>query len=255
MFRKLSKRLETIQITSDLHLEYHQHPVNISTFLTPKSPNLAILGDLGYPTLPNFKDFLKQVSKSYDHVFYVSGNHEYYNDKPMDEVKLMIHDVVSEFNNIYFLDNDAVYCDNVKILGTTLWTKILPTIKNNISNDHYHIKVKKDDQIVPLSFKDVNDMYYHNVKFLETNINNDYTLVLTHHLPSYQLITPRYKHFKHQYLFASSLDYLVRKADIWCSGHTHEPIQLKIGDCLCAVNPYGYHDKYQLYNKELVIKI
>jgi hypothetical protein len=60
-----------IQVTSDLHLEMYHNTINYTKWLTPSAPYLAIVGDLGYPSNPNFKEFLHQTSKVYDQVFFV----------------------------------------------------------------------------------------------------------------------------------------------------------------------------------------
>src|SRR5207237_1087283 len=163
---------------------------------------LAILGDLGHPHLLNYKDFFRQAAAEFDHVFYISGNHEYYSDESIDVVNDRIHECVSEFDNVYFLNNQGIYFDNVKILDTMMWSKIPPTIPL-VSNDYRHIK-KEGVFITPVI---VNNMYQDNVNFLQHHLSNsdpDQSLVvLTHHLPSYQLIAPRFKHFKYPFLFAS----------------------------------------------------
>jgi len=258
MFRRVAKQLKTLQVTSDLHLEF-VNDINLSTYLTPSAPALAIMGDLGWPTKPNYKTFLKQASEAFDYVFYVAGNHEYYCQLPMHEVVDNIKTIVSEFDNVYFLNNDGVYFDNVKILGTTLWTKI-PNhlVLTNISNDFNHIKIKHDDVIVPITYHDINHLYCQSVDYIVKQTRKEENIVvMTHHLPSFKMIAPRYKSYKHQYLFASNLDDMINNHHIkwWLCGHTHEPVRVSIGDCTCLTNPYGYHNKYQVYNKEYVIKL
>jgi len=255
MFRRLIKPFKTLQITSDLHLEF-VNDVSLSTYLTPSAPALAILGDLGWPTKPNFKQFLKQASHAYEYVFYVAGNHEYYCGLPMHDVNDQINTTVSEFDNVYYLNNDGIIIQNhITLLGTTLWTKIPHMKLNNVSNDFNYIKIKHDT-IVPITSHDINLLHNQSIDFIAKHTKNQKTIVLSHHLPSHQLIAPRYKYYKHPYLFASHLDDLIKNHAIqwWCCGHTHATMQVMIGDCHCVTNPYGYRQQ-QNYNKEFVIKL
>ncbi len=66
----------TFQLISDLHLEMGSY-----FNLKAKAPYLLLVGDIGYPESQIYKDFLKQYSKKFDKIFYISGNHEYYQCK------------------------------------------------------------------------------------------------------------------------------------------------------------------------------
>ena len=59
--------------------------------------------------------------------------------------------------------------------------------------------------------------------WLETNVDSN-TIVMTHHLPSYELIHPDYKKQdfqKYNSGYASNLDDIVYNARLWIYGHTH----------------------------------
>lgn len=72
-----------LQYVSDIHLETHNNNTStelFKTILKPSAPYLALCGDIGYPGAPLYESFLKYCSDNFEHVFYVAGNHEYYND-------------------------------------------------------------------------------------------------------------------------------------------------------------------------------
>ena len=267
MWRKINKTINSIQITSDLHLEHRTHHISdISKFLIPSAQTLAILGDLGNPFNHNFKHFLSECSKAYDTIIYVSGNHEYYNTQPMDDIDDKIKTVVSEFSNVHYLNNNSIQFNNIRVLGTTLWSKIPSDIPNihNISNDYNHINIKDEYGFVnKLNSHYVNHMHKQNVRFLESHLYKHAEdvpiIVITHHMPTYKCIVKKYQHYKHPYLFASHLDYMMKydnsKIVYWLCGHTHSPVHIKIGQCQCITNPYGYKDVNNLYNKQCVIDI
>ena len=47
----IKQTLSKLQFVSDIQLEYHNAPIRIK----PSALNLAILGDLGFPSMPNYK--------------------------------------------------------------------------------------------------------------------------------------------------------------------------------------------------------
>jgi len=68
------------QLVSDLHLEYYDK-IKFDDFIIPTAQNLIIAGDIGYQHLDNYDIFMQLCSESFDKVFIVLGNHDYYNYK------------------------------------------------------------------------------------------------------------------------------------------------------------------------------
>ncbi|MFH1870129.1 MAG: hypothetical protein ABIG36_05850 [Pseudomonadota bacterium] len=69
------------------------------------------------------------------------------------------------------------------------------------------------------------------------------TVVVTHHLPSKKSVAERFKSELISAAFASKLDHLVAKADLWIHGHTHDGFDYRIGKCRVVCNPRGYPDR------------
>ena len=61
------------QLISDIHLEF-----GAIKKISKCADYLILAGDIGYPDQKLFKDFLSNTSKIFNKVFYVAGNHEYY---------------------------------------------------------------------------------------------------------------------------------------------------------------------------------
>ena len=150
----------SIQYLSDIHLETHTNDTSISLFeqiLKPSAPYLALCGDIGYPGAQLYEPFLKYCSEKFEHIFYIPGNHEYYNDtkaikylktkqyieKSLSEDELRrisatfpretreirnqkIRDICSKFSNIHFIDKETYQIPNTNIIviGCTLWSKL-----------------------------------------------------------------------------------------------------------------------------------
>lgn len=66
------------------------------------------------------------------------------------------------------------------------------------------------------------------------------TVVISHMPPSERSIPDRYKDSILSAAFASRLDDLVIRADLWVHGHLHDSFDYRIGACRVVCNPRGY---------------
>lgn len=71
-------------------------------------------------------------------------------------------------------------------------------------------------------------------------------IVVTHHLPSYRSVHPRYAGLALNQFFVHEMDDLIeeRKPALFIHGHTHEPCDYKIGETRVICNPLGYPNEY-----------
>lgn len=205
-----------LQYISDIHLE-NKHTI---PYIPSKSKYLALLGDIGYPHKHLYNTFLKYCSMNWDQVLLISGNHEY--DKySINDVDNMILDQVSKFNNITYLNNKQKVLDKYLILGTTLWSN-----NNHLDNNNK-----------------INVLYNESINWLEDNIKNNLDkdiIVLSHHLPSHQMISQKYKTCKSKYNFSTNLDYLIKPPiKAWLCGHSHCQLEKYINNVYCGINSLG----------------
>lgn len=260
-----------IQFTSDIHLEYYNDNINYKTWLEPCAPYLAILGDLGYPSMNNFKKFFDQVSKLYKKVLYVSGNHCYYQCKnrqiqTLEDVDINIKAICDSYSNVYFLDNKEHFItDDIVILGTTLWSYI-PAHKEEVLryyiNDYVYIYTTIDNVMMKITPTNTINAHIDNVIWLSKKLEeykDKKIIILSHHLPSFKLIHKDYEGNEMNSAFATDLDYLMIKYDnikYWLCGHTHKNVYAKINQCECMTNPSGYKSDHNMeYNKKKVITL
>lgn len=238
------------QLISDLHLEF-----GACKKIKKYADYLILAGDIGYPEHELFKEFLQNASNTFKKVFYVTGNHEYYQNwkkgknikiNSIDETNKIINDIINEVgHNVYFLNNSFHDLDdNLRIVGSTLWTNILPNSKS--INDSYQIYF---DEKTLINDEYINKLHKINLEFISEQIKNandeNKKLVLvTHHLPSYQLILEKYKtlfYLPYNSHFASDLDYLIKEPiKVWCAGHSHGFNHKLINGVECYINAYGY---------------
>jgi len=108
---------------------------------------------------------------------------------------------------------------------------------------------------------DLIKMHKEDKLWLDQNVDSN-TIVMTHHLPSFNLIhkdfrTLDYKIYNSGY--ASNLNDILYHANLWIFGHTHKASDILFdGVTRCICNPHGYHnddDKYSGFTiKSFVIE-
>ena len=97
-------------------------------------------------------------------------------------------------------------------------------------------------------------------KYLRATLyDNDYldytTVVITHHLPSYKMLNPKFVNSPINTFFANNLDELINYVTLWISGHSHSFTDIDIDGCRCIVNPMGYSSEKTGYKKDLLVEI
>lgn len=237
-----------IQYFSDLHLEFYKK-FDFNS-IDVKAPNLVLAGDIGHPHEPIYEEFFQNMSQKFEKIFYVAGNHTYYNrQKTIEETNMYIKTILDKFPNITFLNNSYEYYKGYCFIGTTLWS----LISNNkyLTNDFYRIK--------DMDINKYNTLHLQSIDFIteQLDLNNHHKIIMiTHHLPSFSLIHPKYKCFeKYQQCFSSNNDKLIKNPIIcWIYGHTHMSSIHKINNIDLYCNPIGYPDENKIISFEKIIK-
>ena len=250
------------QIISDIHLEYYDTLPELNYFFTVSAPNLILAGDICYYKHPNFKIFFKKVSKLFDNVLFIPGNHDYYahNNLPdisFDDIDSVMKNILSDFKNVYFIQENTIEFDNTIILGTTLWCKTNRSNKDKdikLLTNEYYIRTK--NKYSP-SYKHLKELNTRQYIWLSDKIKHLYTskniIVVTHYLPSDKCIHKNYKNNPYNDLYYTDCEDLMKYADIWIAGHTHNPFFGNINNCQIFVNPRGDPEENTGYNKKLTI--
>jgi len=229
-----------LSLLSDIHLDFSPDPLSYIEFFIPSSPRLdtvlMLAGDIGNPFSDIYRIFLHRLSLLYLKVFIISGNHEYHHPSPFHHIDSLISSITSSFSNVHFLQRSSLVFNRVRFLGCTLWSLSDPSLILNVS-DYSHIPSMSSDLCIHMHTRDSD--WLTSQLALENHLY-DHTVVMTHHLPSYSLISPKYLNNPTNIFYASMSDHLVIKASIWLCGHSHTPTYLTIGSCRCYINPVGY---------------
>jgi hypothetical protein len=252
-----------IDYCSDLHLEFGYQTL-------PGGEVLILAGDIcesrslvkdfhSTKLLPHvtgshehrYYDFFYHECAKYDRVFMVMGNHEHYHgrfDKTLEEIRGVLPE------NVTLLERDRIDYGGVTFLGATLWTNCnngdsitMWTLQNSM-NDYRVITNKRDDSYGKLRPLTTFSNHIHTVEWLKKEFVEEISnpiVVITHHAPSFQSITEKYRDDKHlNGGYASDLsEFILDYPQIkhWVHGHVHSTHDYVIGDTQILANPRGYH--------------
>ncbi|TXH01836.1 MAG: metallophosphoesterase [Rhodocyclaceae bacterium] len=267
-----------IHILSDTHLEF-------STFVPPlEDADVVVLaGDIGKHT----HGFAWALETFYESrhagrrpaIIYIPGNHEFY-DAELHGIRQQLQQAaaLARENGIraWVLDNGSIEIDGVRFLGSTLWTdyqlfgtgaEMAYAMRDaeRFLQDHRVIRCSPQPRF---STSQALALHLESAAWLSSELAKPHTgkaVVVTHHLPSALSVAERFKSAPLSAAFASNLDHLVERADLWIHGHTHDNFDYQVGRCRVVCNPRGYVREHhgssrqsvenQEFNPGLVVEI
>ena len=232
-----------IRVLSDLHLEFFDWtppPVEADVVVLAGDIHAGVLGIAWarrqFPAAP---------------VIYVPGNHEFYSARLQDVLVALRKE--ARRLGVHLLDGDEFLVDGVRFLGATLWTDFAlygstPAALDRAMTDaqfgmtDYRVIKYGDKEL--LRPEHAREIHLEQVQWLETKLTEVFdgpTVVITHHLPHWQSIHPRFDGDRLNPGFASNLARLVRApVALWIHGHTHESIDYVVNGTRVVCNPRGY---------------
>ncbi|KAK3349889.1 hypothetical protein B0T25DRAFT_624283 [Lasiosphaeria hispida] len=187
-----------IQIVSDLHLDSSRL---WSTYIPPKAPYLALLGDIGTATLRNRKplaDFLlHSCLKKFKAVFYVCGNREAYGSS-WSSVRSFFNSFKEEVDSrrlrgealgeFVLLDQGRYDMDNgegkVSILGCTLFTQVPPHARAVVQETLNDFKKVKNWTVAHHNAQHAVHLRWLNQQVRELEAAGRRVAIFTHHSPT-----------------------------------------------------------------------
>lgn len=258
-----------VKIYSDLHLDINQIKNPKDLFDEDEEIDLYIdAGDTG--NLQTTIDFYSHPFWKNKKVLFVAGNHLCYETKtPLDEAILILKDKFNHANNVIFLQDDEAKINGYSFLGCTLWTDF--KIFNNkfycmkesrrFMNDYKHIKYSQEVPLIPELTISMNNI---SVKFLKTKFSHNPQkkyFVITHHAPSLQSASLKYRYDLITSAFCSNHEDLISKytnnIPLWIHGHVHNTNDYQIQNTRIISNPLGYltFDEITGFNPDLNLDI
>ena len=234
-----------IQFISDLHLEFtknrrylNKHPLEAAGEI------LIIAGDTGYLGTKEYDNYplWDWASKNFKEVFVLLGNHEFYAGYDLGKIP---ENFVGEIRkNIHYYYNGIVEYGDITFIFSTLWTKISEESKKNCEEDLLNFS-----EVVyngkKFTVDDYNNEHEKCVKFLKNAVENcksKHKIVVTHHVPTFEIVAPEFKDSKIKDCFNADLTEYIKNSDIdyWIFGHIHRNIEKQIGKTKLICNQLGY---------------
>ena len=113
-----------------------------------------------------------------------------------------------------------------------------------------------------LTFADFNREHRRCFEFIKCSIGTSmakHKIVVTHHVPSFQMLCPKYKGSPVNGAFTVELADFIEMSDIqyWIYGHSHYNVDVRIGNTLCVSNQLGYvfHNEHLSFKHDKHIEV
>ena len=234
-----------IQYASDLHLEFadnwrylRDNPLQVSGDILILAGDIGYLGDQNYQNHP----FWNWASENYHQVLVVPGNHEFYKYYDLSKMEGGTEGEIRK--NIHYYYNKVVRIDDVDFILSTLWAIIskedAPYVQNGVTDFH---RIMYGNRVLTyLDFNMEHDNCYQFIKKSLEESTAKYKIVVTHHVPSFQLCAPEFEGSELNGAFTVEHEDFIKASgiDYWIYGHSHRNIDKVIGNTPCVSNQLGY---------------
>jgi len=245
----------TLQYCSDLHLEFrenkqflNQHP------LQPKADILILAGDIvPFAEMNKHKDFFNYISDNFKLTYWLPGNHEYYYSDA-SERSGFINEKIRD--NVFLMNNISIQQNDVRLIFSTLWSKISPANEWQIERSISDFQVIKFNGHF-FSVSNFNQLHSDSLDFIEKELsqnNTGKTVVITHHLPTFLNFPSQHKGSILNEAFVVELFPLIESSNInyWIYGHHHSNTpDFSIGNTVLLTNQLGYVRSQENWNFSL----
>jgi predicted phosphohydrolase len=186
--------------------------------------------------------YFDYLSENFKEIYYLPGNHEYYNSDIIRYHKFQEKAIRS---NIRLVRDEVVTINGINLIFSTLWSNISPKneliIKSHLA-DFSYISYDGED----FRPKHYNQLHIESKSFLEKELQNrinEKNVVITHHVPTFLNYPEQYRNSPINEAFAVEMHDFIEKyqPEAWIYGHTHsnEP-EFKIGKTRLVTNQLGY---------------
>ena len=250
-----------LQYASDLHLEFPENREFLKrNLLQPAGDVLLLAGDIvPFAVMDKYSDFFTYISDTFKTTYWIPGNHEYYHSD--------ISARAGSFNekikdNLFLVNNVSVIQENVKLIFSTLWTRISPgnqfEVRQSLSDFH---AIKYNNK--GLSPNHYNLLHEQCRSFLNEEISKAGTekkVIVTHHAPTFMNYPEKYRGDSLNEAFAVEMyEEVIRyNADFWVFGHHHtNTSDFQIGSTTLATNQLGYvkYDECPRFDTKKIITL
>lgn len=243
-----------VKLLSDIHTEFHADGGRsfIESIDRDSFDVLVLAGDEGDST--TFGSTLKLLDDFKIRTLWVPGNHTWYLST-YAKVSSEIHDWAAKLTYVKpMFPRRIVKYGGVRFIGCVLWYPFFPEYLAYRRDIGDLLHIKDIDLSSPWMFEE----HTKDVAFLRDNLQKDDVLI-THMLPSYACVDPKYKGSPLNAFFVGDIGGLIaeREPKLSLFGHTHESVDIMIGNTRCVANPFGYspYDLNPNFKENFIVEI
>lgn len=250
-----------IQYCSDLHLEFPENLYFLKQNpIKPLGDILILAGDiLPFIHMEKENNFLNNIARNYEAVYWLPGNHEYY----YSDINKFNNPLKKEIReNLFLVNNVVIKHRGINLIFSTLWGIIHPQnawiTQQNVSDFHV-IHVNK----MRFTVEHFNNLHKECANFIETSLkqnDSNINIVITHHVPTLMNYPEQYRKSNINEAFAIEMHDFILNNPIgyWIYGHHHVNIQeFKIGKTQLLTNQLGYvrYNEHKAFKNNTFIDI
>lgn len=210
----------------------------------PVGDILVLAGDIGYlgDEMYSKHPFWDWCADNFGQTLIVPGNHELYKNFDIDNLTEGWTEQIRP--NVSAVYNKVVHLGGVDLIMSTLWAKIHPA--DSYFTEHGVTDFRRiRNREYRLSWDRFNDEHERCVDFIKRSVAQSTAqkrVVVTHHVPSFDLTADEFKGSRINGAFASDLNLLIETLplDYWIYGHSHRNIDSEIGGTKIVLNQLGY---------------
>lgn len=225
-----------LHLLSDLHLEFYHDPEYIQERLVQKADLLILAGDI-HVSFARTDKAVSYFAQFYEQVLFVPGNHEFYGCSINE-----FSDRTFSASNAHILNPGTFKFQDITFIGATLWT--------NFQNDPLAEMAARDgiaDFTRIRGFRPflAKALFEEEFDFIKAAYQiPGKKVIVTHFLPANECTHPKYRGPSplNKYFANDLANYISHLTDVpyWLFGHTHESINVVIGETRLIANPLGY---------------
>ena len=251
-----------IQFASDLHLEFQENSRWLKDNpLIPIGEILVLAGDIGYLGDENYSkhSLWKWCAENFKQTIVVPGNHELYKSFDINDLTEGWEIRVRE--NVRAVYNKVLHFGDIDLICSTLWAEIplheAYFTEKGVSDFR---RIRDGERL--LSWERFNEEHRRCVDFICRRVEESKAktkIVVTHHVPSFQLMAEEFNGSMINGAFTSNLDKMIESLpiDYWIYGHSHRNIETEIGGTKMLTNQLGYvfADEHIDFNRKKFIEL
>ena len=223
-----------VKYMSDLHLEFG--PLDVD----PDNEGIDVLILAGDINIKHRVEWINEQASRFEHVIYVTGNHEYYKSNISNADAYIEEDLDPR---VHFLQDSSVKIEDTWFHGTTLWTDMgTPIDQYFISKGMSDFRViRHGESYSRFRPNQAAEMHHKSMEYLKKNVK-EHDVVITHHAPSFKSSLECFIGNELNPAYATDLSefILIYKPKYWIHGHMHNTSDYRIGGTNILCNPRGY---------------